>query len=403
MRLTIFDGFRGFFLLFMMIAHTTGEFRSILGRWNHHALGFVEDAQGFVFISGFVVALVYTKRMDRKGVRSMVGGVFGRMKTIYTYQAAMILGFAAVALALAYWGFEPRVLRQYVAEPITFTLASLGLVTGSMHLGILALYLWMMLLTPLALLAFAKGHAKWVFVLSAAAWVFAQTGIPDDAQRPVEGLLRDIGTPINIGIYFNVFAWQTIYFLALYLGFLFARDKLDTSFFRTVWGRRAFWAGVGGMVVFALFDRAVNLGWLDIELRRLIWDRLDRGNLDAIFLANFLLDLYVISFLVAVGPESANRGIRAVGRGLTWLMTRRPLVFLGQHSLQVFTAHVVLVYLIMWGMEGRSAGPIVSNLAVLASVLPLFAVAWWHARVTSARKARADMSVRHGAAPVAAR
>ncbi|SFE20489.1 OpgC domain-containing protein [Roseivivax sediminis] len=397
MRLTLLDGFRGFFLLFMMIAHTTGQFWSIPGFYNHHALGFVEDAQGFVFISGFVVGLVYTKLMDKKGTAGMRIGVLKRIRTIYTYQAAMILGFAAAALGLAAYGFAPNVLAQYVAQPVAFTLASLGLLTGSMHLGILALYMWMMLITPLALIAFARGHAKWVFGLSAVAWIIAQLGYPDAAQAPIEGALRDIGAGINIGIYFNVFAWQVIYFFALWLGFLFARDQFDDTWMRTRAARLGFWAALGGVVMYALFDRALNLGYLPQEMRSLAYDRLDRGNMDYIYLTNFALDLYVVSWLLIAAPDSGNRVLSRVAQGIEWLFTRRPLVFLGQHSLQVFTAHVVMVYLIMWGMQGRSAGPLVSNLAVLASIIPLYLVAWLHARSVAAKKARREPSASRGA------
>lgn len=397
MRLTLLDGFRGFFLLFMMIAHTTGQFWTVFGAWNHHALGFVEDAQGFVFISGFVVGLVYTGLMDRKGAAGMRVGVMKRIRTIYTYQAAMILGFAAAALALAHYGFAPQVLRQYVEEPVVFTLASLGLTTGTMHLGILALYIWMMLLTPFVLMAFDRGHAKWVFVISAAAWLLAQSGLPDAAQRPVEAALREAGHGINIGIYFNVFGWQVIYFFALWLGFLFARDRFDGAWMKTRAATLGFWAALAGVVAFAVFDRALALGWLDAETRRAVWDWLDRGNMDAVYLANFALDLYVISWLLIAAPERGGRVLAAISRGITWVFTRRPLVFLGQHSLQVFTAHVVLVYLIMWGMQDRSFGPVLSHAVVLASILPLYAVAWLHARSVAAKKARREPSAARGA------
>ncbi|ETX29841.1 OpgC domain-containing protein [Roseivivax isoporae] len=402
MRLTLLDGFRGFFLLFMMIAHMNGEFHAVLGQYNHHMLGFVEDAQGFVFISGFVVALVYTKLMDRKGVAGMRTGVLKRIRTIYTYQALMIAGFAIAALALASQGFEPDVLRQYVEEPAAFTLASLLLVTGSMHMGILALYIWLMLLTPLALLAFDRGYAKWWALASAAAWLLAQSGLPDAAQLPVEAALADAGAGINIGIYFNVFGWQVIYFLGLWLGFLFARDRLDTSWMHGRAARIGFWAALAGVAAFALFDRALNLGWLEQDTRRWIWDTLDRGNMDPVYLANFALDLFVISWLVIAGPASGNRVLAAIGNGIAWVFTRRPLVFLGQHSLQVFAAHVVIVCVAMWLMQDRDIPALWDNVALLASIVPLYAVAWLHARKVAGRKAPQRAPVA-GAAPVAAR
>ncbi|MGY9049673.1 MAG: OpgC family protein [Rhodobacterales bacterium] len=388
MRLTLLDGFRGFFLLFMMIAHVNGSFDAVMGNYNHHMLGWVEDAQGFVFISGFVVGLVYTKTLDRKGPGGMGIAVMRRIRTIYTYQAAMILSFCAVALGLAAWGLEPSVLDQYVDDPVVFTLASLMLVTGSLHMGILALYIWLMLLTPFALLAFHRGWAKWWALACVAAWLLAQSGLPDAAQIPVESALKDAGHGINIGIYFNVFGWQTLYFLGLFLGFLFARDRLDTSFLRDPHMRPVFWLAVAGMVAFAIFDRAMSLGWIEKDLRSTLWSQIDRGNMHIVYLANFLLDLFVISWLLVAGPTSGNRVLSALGHGIGWLFTRRPLVFLGQHSLQVFAAHVVLTYIIMWAMTGRELHAFWDNLLLLLSVGALFVVAWGHAKLQSLLRPR---------------
>ncbi len=388
MRLTLLDGFRGFFLLFMMIAHVNGSFDAILGKYNHHALGWVEDAQGFVFISGFVVGLVYTKALLRRGPAGMGSAVLHRIRTIYTYQALMIVAFCAVALGLAAYGIEPRILRQYVEEPVAFTLASLMLTTGSLHMGILALYIWLMLLTPLALLAFARGWAKWWALASVAAWLLAQSGLPDAAQIPIERALKDAGHGINIGIYFNVFGWQTLYFLGLFLGFLFARDELDTSILRQPRMVPVFWLAVLGVIGFAIFDRAMGRGWIEPEIRSYLWREIDRGNMHIVYLANFLLDLFVVSWLLVAGPHSDNRVLSSLGRGIAWFFTRRPLVFLGQHSLQVFTAHVVLTYVIMWTMTDRDLPAIWDNVLLIASVASLFVVAWGHARLSAPTRSR---------------
>ncbi|SNR55294.1 hypothetical protein SAMN06265370_1102 [Puniceibacterium sediminis] len=392
MRLTLLDGFRGFFLLFMMIAHVNGSFHAVLGDYNHHMLGWVEDAQGFVFISGFVVGLVYTKILDRKGPAGMGGAVLRRIRTIYTYQALMIVAFCAAALGLAAWGLEPDILSQYVQNPAAFTTASLLLVTGSLHMGILALYIWLMLLTPFALMAFHKGWAKWWAVASIAAWTLAQSGLPDAAQLPIERVLANAGHGINIGIYFNVFGWQILYFLGLFLGFLFARDQLDTSFLRTPRMRAMFWLAVAGVVAFAVFDRAMSLGWIEKDLRSTLWREIDRGNMHIVYLMNFLLDLFVIAWLLVAGPSSGNRALAFLGRGIEWLYTRRPLVFLGQHSLQVFTAHLVMTYFIMWAMAGRDLPALWDNLLMLLSIGALFVVAWGHATLQSMSRDRSRNS-----------
>ena len=142
MRLAILDGFRGFFLLFMMIAHANAYLDAPLGRVNHHYFGWVEDAQGFVFISGLVVALVYARRLLRKGEAAMREGIGARIRKIYTYHAALILVFLAWALLLPLVGIEAEILAQQAEEPFLFTLASLFLVTGTLHMGILPMYIF---------------------------------------------------------------------------------------------------------------------------------------------------------------------------------------------------------------------------------------------------------------------
>lgn len=50
MRFQIIDGFRGFFLFNMMVVHFNNYLNGRLPKLNHHFFGFVEDAQGFVFL-----------------------------------------------------------------------------------------------------------------------------------------------------------------------------------------------------------------------------------------------------------------------------------------------------------------------------------------------------------------
>lgn len=70
MRIQLIDGLRGYFLI-MMMTHLN-MVQPWLSAFSHHRLGFVEDAQGLVFLSGFVIALVYG-RCFRK-LRSMSCG-----------------------------------------------------------------------------------------------------------------------------------------------------------------------------------------------------------------------------------------------------------------------------------------------------------------------------------------
>ncbi len=49
-RLEILDGMRGYFLVFMMLNHLTFAGGYLLVKFNNGELGYVQDAQGFVFL-----------------------------------------------------------------------------------------------------------------------------------------------------------------------------------------------------------------------------------------------------------------------------------------------------------------------------------------------------------------
>ena len=50
-RLAVLDGMRGYFLVFMLLNHLSFTGGLWLVHINHAELGFVQDAQGFIFLS----------------------------------------------------------------------------------------------------------------------------------------------------------------------------------------------------------------------------------------------------------------------------------------------------------------------------------------------------------------
>src|SRR3546814_10449839 len=66
-RYDILDGFRGYFLVFMLVNHLAFQGGSRLAKLNHSELGYVQDAQGFIFISGLIVGLCYARGYIRGG------------------------------------------------------------------------------------------------------------------------------------------------------------------------------------------------------------------------------------------------------------------------------------------------------------------------------------------------
>jgi len=386
MRYPIIDGFRGFFLLFMMIVHLNEALDTILGKLNHHYLGWVEDAQGFVFISGCVVGLVYGNLLLRRSPDAMASAIRARMRTIWGHQAGMILLFLIAAFVLPMLGFAASVLESYRAEPVAFTTASLVLVSASMHMGILPMYIWMMAITPMVLRGFARGMAPAIFMLSALAWMTAQTGFVDLAMTEAESLLAAGGHSIDLGIFFNVLGWQVLFLGGLWLGFLTAQGRLDLSFLKGRGWTAAAVISVGGVGAFAVLDRIIYWDLVSVEFSKAFLMESVRQDFSPVHLLNFALDLFLVTWLIVAGQSSGIRFLALTSSWVTWLFTRKALVFLGQHSLHVFSFHILVVYVATIALEKGPPDEVTGSILLIMGALSLYIPATFHALTRSTKR-----------------
>jgi hypothetical protein len=380
MRITIFDGFRGMFLVFMTVNHLNAILHTNIGRLTPGALGFVENAHGFVLMSGLVVGLVYGKRLLRQGDAALDSAIWGRMRMIWTWHAALIVLFAAMALLLPGVG----VLSGYVADPIGLPLASLGLVGASEHMGILPMYLWFMLAVPFVLRAFKNGDMTFVLIVSFTLWLFAQSGAGQAIAARADAAALTQGFDSGFGLYFNVFGWQLLFVAGMAAGWKMASGRLDLSW---ITGRVAFLALIAFGLLFGL-DRLVNDGWLGAAGLDALAPLLHRGNFAVIHLVSIAVDTVLVIWLLT----RADRGILLkLAIKLRRLLNFPPLVLLGQHSLQVFAAHLPMIYLVHAAKDhGLIEGP-VASLIIIVSPLWLYAAARldaaWSNRTKSAQAA----------------
>lgn len=386
MRITIIDGFRGMFLIFMMIMHANELLKAVLGKVNHHYFGWVEDAQGFVFLSGLVVGLVYSGRMLKKGDAMMHSAIWQRIRTIYSHQAGLILIFLAAALMLP-TDLGTSILSPYQNEPVVFTAASLLLVTGSKHMGILPMYVVFMMFTPFVLRRLAQGHFGMIAVLSLSLWLLGQTGLTELMTAQAENLMAQAGHPIKFGIFFNPLGWQIVFFAGLVIGYLMATDKLNTDFLYTPDMEKAFFVALVAIFALGLFDRVVFDFWVSTDYSRQVLSSVDRGNFSTLYLLAFCLDLFAIVWLLGPGQTSRFRIVAGTSRLMHRVFTFRPLVFLGQHSLHAFSAHILCIYILTLVLNGNRPSPLVGNLLLVLSPLPLYLAAWGHAWLTREKKA----------------
>lgn len=388
MRFTVIDGFRGVFLVFMMIIHANDILNTTFGKLNHHYFGWVEDAQGFVFMSGLVVGFVYGGRYLRHNYETMRKAIYARIRTIYSHQIGLILIFLAATLVfLALAGSAPAILVRYAEDPVLFSIFSAFLVTGSSHMGILPMYIFFMMATPFALRLLNDQKYFLYAAILVAFWALTQTQVIDFCVATMSGLLAANGQSFAIGIFFNIFGWQVLFFGGLLIGFLMASKRLNTEFLYTAEMKGVFYICVCLFVFYGIYDRIIFDDWFGAEFAQQIKAETDRGNLSTIYPITFLVDLMIVVWLLGPGMTDSNRLIQGSAKLLRWVVTLPPLVFLGQHSLHVFSAHILIVYVIAAVFQDAVPGEITGIAIILASLAALYGVAWWHARSVAAAKA----------------
>jgi hypothetical protein len=323
-----------------------------VGAWCNEGLGRVSVAAGFVFLSGLVAGAVYS-RTTEQGRAATVQRCARRCLYIYGYHVAAFLALLAVVL------FKPQVgaFFHFPLSPPSAALRMLGAFAVWLYqpllFDILPMYGLFVLCMPAALLALRAGHGPSVWLVSLALWGLAQLGLghlADDSNR--------------FGFFsggFNPLAWQFVFFSGLYFGYMHLYRRR-----RVVFPRARLIALSLLVCVIGFTMRWQLLSW-PAEFQDGGWlaSKRDYG---AAYLINFLAFAYLVYCLAGWAPR---------------LFTWRALAFLGQHSIQVFSFHIVAVYLAL--AELRRLAPI-GELAYdalgVTVVASLFLPAWWHARWT---------------------
>lgn len=378
-RLRTLDGLRGFFLVFMVIIHLNYQLKTTLGKLNHHYFGWVEDAQGFVFISGLVVGLVYGGILLRKSAPAMLTALAKRCRTIFSYQALLIV---AAGLVIVFLGniVTSSLFDDYRQNPFAYTAIALTMISVPSNMGILPMYLLFMAATPYVLMQFERGRFLYVAMLSAFFWTIAQTHIMTYWAELLEtAVSQNFGFNLRIGLFFDLFAWQVIYFLGLFFGFKLAKGDLDLAFLQGSAARHAFLFALGLAFILGLWDRVIFDHWISREFSESFLDAHPRQHFSSIYVANFAVDLFAVTWLLLVGRFEGSTLIGMAGRFLHWLFNWKPLVFLGNHSLQVFAFHIVLQYILAAVLSDRAVGEFYGSLLIVASVMLLFVPAYIHA------------------------
>ncbi len=348
-RLGVIDGLRGYFLAFMFLNHLTFSGGYLLVLFNHAQLGFVEDAQGFVFLSGLLVGLVYGKRMMQRGFGVAAWALWRRAAVLYAYTIACVVAILLLRDALP---GAPRLWDGWLgglgSGGAAYRIAGALLLYQPTFLDILPQYIAYLLVAPLLLWLSLTGRWLWVVVGSAILWLSIQTGVHLPLSDAVNSGLSHLDPNLVIRAAFNVLAWQVPFIGAMVIGALFVKGEIDIERIfdpqRTVIVK----AFAASLIFFLAFRLGFTFGLVPMDVMKRFQVYENRAEFSMIFLVNFVLLGYVVTWLLVAGPRSENRAVAMLGRGLGAVFNFPFLRLLGRHSLQIYAWHVVVIYVLFW-------------------------------------------------------
>jgi hypothetical protein len=328
------DALRGLFLVWMTLTHLPTHLSDLVNQ----PLGFVSSAEGFVYLSAFLIARLYIRQAAEEE-SAMRARLWKRALRIYGYHVIMLTLAFTVAGAFAahtHRAALANLLDFYLAHPATAIVGSLLLLYCPPLLDILPMYVTFMFITPTILSVAARRGWNWILVSSSIIWLLAQFGL-----RTWMHNLAVHATGLHIPLQetgaFNLFAWQSVWVLGLWIGASSAHGDLA---FRRLPG---FAYPISAAI--CLFFLGVRHHWLGGKLaEQTLALSLDKWQIGPLRMLNLVAFACVIYWL---------------RKALTRLVLVEPFVTLGKASLEVFCAHVFFVFVglaLLYGQRSELHG-----------------------------------------------
>lgn len=198
------DVLRGYCILMMVTSHIATQSYVNNGV---HLLRFVSGAEGFVFLAGLVLGMVYRRRLDAAPARQAYAAIWKRASMLWLVHCVLTLAAVAANPLLFHYADIPDVSRLPLWGVVWLT-ATLRLQPGHM-LNILPLYVFLLAAAPLCFELLRRGRTGWVLAASAA--VFLYTQFEPGAGRWVD--------PISGGEAFPPLAWQILFVPGIVIGY----------------------------------------------------------------------------------------------------------------------------------------------------------------------------------------
>ncbi len=351
------DFFRGIGMFIILIAHITDNPWTL---WIPARFGFSDATEIFVFCSGMASGIAFG------GVFARAGWVMGTLRIahrvwqVYWVHLGVFFVTLALMVALNASGFFPRdEVRALNLDPFINNTGPnlIGLLTLTYvpnYFDILPMYLVILALIPV-MMALAQVDKRLAVLASVGLWVAATSGL----SLPAELWFTK---PSTRAWFFNPFAWQLVFFT----GFALMAGWLPAPPVR----RSLVWLAVAVVVVSVPFAWHEIIGQFELirDLRRDGGMLIVKSDFGVLRFAHFLALAYL--GWIAVGPAGARlRQNGLAGAGIA-LIAR-----VGQQSLAVFAASMVLARVLGAGLDLAGNGPLAALIVNLAGFAAIISVA----------------------------
>lgn len=316
MRIRALDSIRGLLLLQMTLDH----FGRPISYYLYQCFGFFSAAEGFFFLSGFVGMLAATSKGVKDPKQSWM-----RWRAFKTWRYHIV---TLVSLCLAAWLFLPRVgnlFESIYSHPASGSAFSLLLANTPEYLDVLPLYVIFLLagsfVFPLFTRAARKRQVLCLWLPSLALWIAAQFGLRDACN----GFFPQW---IHHGD-FDPFGWQFVYFSGAATASWWRIARRDESAGNAL-AVNAVRRATPAIIALLVFCFLWSHQFIALAEPTSFWT--SKVHVGPLRFANFFTFMLLTCAVVRRWPA---------------LLDFRATNVMGRHSLDVYTAHIVLIYLWM--------------------------------------------------------
>ena len=367
------DFFRGLGMFIIYIAHLPGNWWTL---WIPARFGFSDATEIFVFCSGMASALAFGKIFETHGWGMGAARIAHRMWQVYWAHICQFLVIAIGLVMVHESGYLTRccdLTQDYVVSLNLWhlfdkTAISLpGILTLTWvpnYFDILPMYLVILALIPV-IMFLARYSVAAAFAFSIGLWLASQFGYLDLPAEPWS----------ERKWFFNPFAWQLVFFT----GFAFMRGWLPAP----PVNKGLIIAAIAVVVITIPFAYFRIYGQYNMDV---VWAREIRLAIKPLWIkTEFGLFRYIHFLAVAylAWVAAGEHGHRLLGHGRIWGGFVRIVQKVGQQSLAVFMASLVIAQAagllrdMVWG-RGEWTIQALSNIGGFAALIAVAYVVGWY-------------------------